>query len=62
MEQEVLPLELPPDKRVETQLNLTQMKRLRTAYEDLLASYDKDEPSADPELEGLLDKYAPVKK
>lgn len=39
IEIDVLPLELPPDVRVETQLNLTQLKRLRDAYGQLIESF-----------------------
>ena len=60
MEQEVLPLELDPKTRVETQLNLSMMKRLRDAYDGLLKGFDEDEDSdIDPEIKKLLDKHAP---
>ncbi len=57
VEHDVLPLELQPTVRVETQLNLTQMKRLRDAYDGLLKGFDEKE--VDPELETLLNKHAP---
>ena len=40
MEIDVLPLELQPDVRVETQLNLTELKRLRDAYDELIKGFD----------------------
>ena len=60
MEQEVLPLELDPKTRVDTQLNLSQMKRLRDAYDGLLKGFDEQE--VDKELEDLLNKHAPEDK
>lgn len=48
IENDVLPLELPPAIRVETQLNLTQLKRLSDAYNGVLDSFGR-EPSDAPE-------------
>lgn len=63
MEQDILPLELDPKTRVDTQVNLTQMKRLSGAYESLLEGFDEQEDETEtgfsPEIEALLDKHAP---
>lgn len=58
LENDVLPLELPPNTRVETQLNLTQLKRLSEAYEGVIGSFDQT-GEVDSELQELLDRYAP---
>lgn len=49
MEQDILPLDLDPKTRVETQVNLTQMKRLSGAYESLLEGFDEAAPVEIPE-------------
>jgi hypothetical protein len=56
LENDVLPMELPPDVRVETELNLTQLKRLNAAYEDLITSFESGS-EVSPELQAILDKY-----
>lgn len=57
LENDVLPMELPPDIRVETELNLTQLKRLNAAYEDLITSFEAGGGDVSPELQAILDKY-----
>lgn len=59
LENRVLPLELPPNIRVETQLNLGQLKDLNNAYTTLLGGFQSGEEEVDPEVQSLLEKYAP---
>jgi len=57
MEVDVLPLELQPNVRVETQLNLTELKRLRDAYDELIKGFDDQQDVVDVP-KGLSDEDA----
>lgn len=57
IENEVLPRDLPPDVRNRTELNLLQLRRLSESYGTLAQGFEEAE--TDPELEALLEKWAP---
>ena len=60
--QNQLKTEIDPKTRVELQNNIPQIERLRDAYDSLVTGFDKEEEEADPELEALLDKHAPIEE